>query len=137
MKEFYGEGLANHTSLESCGNCSNAMAVSGQEAVWIGDPGLYGYLKPHSPARCWYGEKRRHSQVDPGVGPQQLIDMEQIIADFGLWNRPILSFLGAKMQFLQKKYGESKKTFDSGIHLHTAVKQSKKRFNEVNNPSMP
>jgi hypothetical protein len=26
MKESYGEGLANHTSLESCGNCSNAMA---------------------------------------------------------------------------------------------------------------
>jgi uncharacterized protein YwlG (UPF0340 family) len=26
MKESYGEGLANHTSLESCGNCSNVMA---------------------------------------------------------------------------------------------------------------
>ena len=26
MKESYGEGLANHTSLESCGNCSNAVA---------------------------------------------------------------------------------------------------------------
>jgi len=26
MKEPYGEGLANHTSLESCGNCSNAVA---------------------------------------------------------------------------------------------------------------
>ena len=26
MKEPYGEGLANHTSLESCGNCSNVMA---------------------------------------------------------------------------------------------------------------
>ncbi len=26
MKESYGEGLANHTSLESCGDCSNAMA---------------------------------------------------------------------------------------------------------------
>ena len=26
MKESYGEGLANYTSLESCGNCSNAVA---------------------------------------------------------------------------------------------------------------
>jgi len=26
MKESYGEGIANHTSLESCGNCSNAVA---------------------------------------------------------------------------------------------------------------
>jgi|SaaInl4_150m_RNA_FD_contig_51_408770_length_631_multi_9_in_0_out_0_1 hypothetical protein len=26
MKESYDEGLANHISLESCGNCSNAMA---------------------------------------------------------------------------------------------------------------
>jgi hypothetical protein len=26
MKESYGEGFANHTSLESCGNCSNVMA---------------------------------------------------------------------------------------------------------------
>ncbi len=26
MKESYGEGLANHTSLESFGNCSNVMA---------------------------------------------------------------------------------------------------------------
>ena len=26
MKESYGEGLANHTSLESCGDCSNALA---------------------------------------------------------------------------------------------------------------
>ncbi len=26
MKEFYGEGVANHTSLESCGDCSNVMA---------------------------------------------------------------------------------------------------------------
>ena len=26
MKESYGEGLANHTSLESCGDCSNTVA---------------------------------------------------------------------------------------------------------------
>ncbi len=26
MKESYGEGLANHTSLESCGNYSNVVA---------------------------------------------------------------------------------------------------------------
>ncbi len=26
MKESYGEGFANHTSLESCGNWSNVMA---------------------------------------------------------------------------------------------------------------
>jgi hypothetical protein len=26
MKESYGEGLANHTSLESCGNHSNVVA---------------------------------------------------------------------------------------------------------------
>jgi hypothetical protein len=26
MKESYGEGLANHTSLESCGNCRNVKA---------------------------------------------------------------------------------------------------------------
>jgi hypothetical protein len=31
MKESYGEGLANHTSLESCGNCSNAMAEASTE----------------------------------------------------------------------------------------------------------
>ena len=35
MKESYGEGLANHTSLESCGNCSNAMA----EALTEGSAG--------------------------------------------------------------------------------------------------
>ena len=26
MKASYGEGLVNHTSLESCGNCSNVVA---------------------------------------------------------------------------------------------------------------
>ena len=26
MKESYGEGLANHTNLESCGNYSNVVA---------------------------------------------------------------------------------------------------------------
>ena len=35
MKESYGEGLANHTSLESCGNCSNVMA----EALTEGSAG--------------------------------------------------------------------------------------------------
>ena len=35
MKESYGEGLANHTSLELCGNCSNAMA----EALTEGNAG--------------------------------------------------------------------------------------------------
>lgn len=32
MKESYGEGLANHTSLESCGNCSNVKAEAQREA---------------------------------------------------------------------------------------------------------
>jgi len=35
MKESYGEGLANHTSLESCGDCSNAVA----EALTEGSAG--------------------------------------------------------------------------------------------------
>ncbi len=35
MKEFYGEDLANHTSLESCGNCSNEMV----EALTEGSTG--------------------------------------------------------------------------------------------------
>lgn len=35
MKESYGEGLANHTGLESCGNCSNAVA----EALTEGSTG--------------------------------------------------------------------------------------------------
>jgi hypothetical protein len=35
MKESYGEGLANHTSLESCGECSNALA----EALTEGSAG--------------------------------------------------------------------------------------------------
>ena len=35
MKESYGEGLANHISLESCGNCSNVMA----EALTEGSTG--------------------------------------------------------------------------------------------------
>ena len=35
MKESYGEGIANHTSLESCGNCSNAVA----EALTEGSAG--------------------------------------------------------------------------------------------------
>ena len=35
MKESYGEGFANHTSLESCGNCSNVMA----EALTEGSAG--------------------------------------------------------------------------------------------------
>jgi hypothetical protein len=35
MKESYGEGLANHTSLESCGNCSNVVA----EALTEGSTG--------------------------------------------------------------------------------------------------
>ncbi len=35
MKESYGEGLANHTSLESCGSCSNASA----EALTEGSTG--------------------------------------------------------------------------------------------------
>ena len=35
MKESYGEGLASHTSLESCGNCSNAVA----EALTEGSTG--------------------------------------------------------------------------------------------------
>jgi hypothetical protein len=36
MKESYGEGLANHTSLESCGNCSNAMAEALTEEMGTG-----------------------------------------------------------------------------------------------------
>jgi hypothetical protein len=35
MKESYGEGLADHTSLESCGDCSNAVA----EALTEGSTG--------------------------------------------------------------------------------------------------
>ena len=35
MKASYGEGLANRTSLESCGNCSNATA----EALTEGSAG--------------------------------------------------------------------------------------------------
>ena len=35
MKESYGEGLANHISLESCGDCSDAMA----EALTEGSAG--------------------------------------------------------------------------------------------------
>jgi hypothetical protein len=35
MKESYGEGLANHTSLKSCGNCSNVKA----EALTEGSTG--------------------------------------------------------------------------------------------------
>ena len=35
MKASYGEGLANHTSLESCGNCSNVVA----EALTEGSAG--------------------------------------------------------------------------------------------------
>jgi len=35
MKESYGEGLANHTSLESCGNYSNVVA----EALTEGSAG--------------------------------------------------------------------------------------------------
>lgn len=35
MKESYGEDLANHTSLESCGGCSNAVA----EALTEGSTG--------------------------------------------------------------------------------------------------
>jgi hypothetical protein len=35
MKESYGEGPANRTSLESCGNCSNVMA----EALTEGSTG--------------------------------------------------------------------------------------------------
>jgi len=35
MKESYDEGLASHISLESCGNCSNAMA----EALTEGSAG--------------------------------------------------------------------------------------------------
>ena len=35
MKESYGEGLANHISLESCGDCSNAVA----EALTEGSTG--------------------------------------------------------------------------------------------------
>ena len=35
MKESYGEGFTNHTSLESCGNCSNVMA----EALTEGSAG--------------------------------------------------------------------------------------------------
>ncbi len=36
MKESYGEGLANHTSLESCGSHSNASA----EALTEGSTGV-------------------------------------------------------------------------------------------------
>jgi len=35
MKESYGEGLANYTSLESCGDCSNVIA----EALTEGSTG--------------------------------------------------------------------------------------------------
>lgn len=35
MQESYGEGLANHASLESCGDCSNAVA----EALTEGNAG--------------------------------------------------------------------------------------------------
>jgi hypothetical protein len=52
-----------------------------------------------------------------GVGPQQLIDMERIIAKSALWNRPILSFSRAKRPFFSDTYGQSKTTFYSGVHL--------------------
>jgi len=41
-----------------------AVAVSVQETVWIGDLELHGYVKPHSPARCGYREKKRHPKVN-------------------------------------------------------------------------
>ena len=41
-----------------------AMVVSGQKAVWINDPELYGDVKSRSSTHCRHREKRRHSQVN-------------------------------------------------------------------------
>ena len=53
MKASYGEGLANHTNLESCGNGSNLMA----EALTEGSAGglssfeiTWGGIGPSQPA---------------------------------------------------------------------------------------
>jgi len=46
-----------------------------------------------------------------GGRPQQLIDMERIIANFGLWNGPILNFSRAKRPLFSNTYGKSKTTF--------------------------
>jgi hypothetical protein len=44
---------------------------------------------------------------DSGVGPQQLIDMERIITNCALSNRPILSFSRAKRAFFIDTYGQT------------------------------
>ncbi len=53
MKESYGEGLANHISLESCGNCSNVVA----EALTEGSTGglLSSEITSFRMPTMWFG----------------------------------------------------------------------------------
>jgi hypothetical protein len=55
MKESYGEGLANHTSLESCGVCSNALA----EALTEGSTGglLSSEITTSRVPTSWFGRE--------------------------------------------------------------------------------
>ena len=68
MKESYGEGLANHTSLESCGVCSNALA----EALTEGSTGglLSSEITTSRVPTSWSGREGNMSFSVMQVGDQ-------------------------------------------------------------------
>ena len=75
MKESYGEGLANHTSLESCGDCSNALA----EALTEGSTGglLSSEITNSRVPTTWFGWEGNMScsamqAIDPPGGVLEL-----------------------------------------------------------------
>ena len=59
MKESYGEDLANHTSLESCGNCSNAEAEALTEGQKIGDRPRFSDYKKRDLSLFFYSTPER------------------------------------------------------------------------------
>ena len=63
-----------------------------------------------------------------GVGPREVFEMEQIIADFGLRNRPILSFLGAKRRFYLRFMARAKRHFIPGYIWHIKHRCHKREF---------
>lgn len=82
MKESYGEGLANHTSLESCGNCSNAVA----EALTEGSTGglLSSEITNSRVPTTWSGWEGNTS-----CSAMRAMDRPGGVLEFGMCGHPL------------------------------------------------
>ncbi len=81
MKESYGEGLANHTSLESYGDCSNTLV----EALTEGSTGglLSSEITTSRVPTSWSGREgnMRHSVMRVVEQPGGVLELGVIILE--------------------------------------------------------